>query len=502
MPYLFNTQRKTYVKNKDGNMNLTPSEIEEFGKIVPKEDKANFKLMDLYDESIEYKPLVGSTKTGKYVIVKSEDPEKADSIENVTDEAEIAKLKKAGSSVFDSYNEAVQARGQIASIDMNKNIRKEKFEQIPSGLRLGGLLALPSIYNKWEQGEEPGVTDIAIDAALAGSMLVPGGQTMRALPVAGKLATSLERGMLATKTPVLKYVLPKIATVPAKLAGEGLLATGAEGLTSIAQERDFNPVNALIGTGLGTAAAGILPAERTRIKALEAMKSVPGSELDKRFGANVFGGSVFEKIKPGEKVSNIAENEIEKVLKGIIGNKKIDFSDPKIVEALKKRVKNIIINNGGKYDPSLDAVESVVNTFVDQRTKYGSRTMARLPALKDGADDKVISAIRRSGPVAVADVLKPDESRYLTELGRLKSFETAAPEAALIEKLPIIPAIFGVGGKTIASGARGGRTYLPTIKVLGKDDEQQQAQMLGQGGSMPIKIVPVTKQWRSVAEME
>lgn len=52
MPFLYNRQRGTFVKNEAGKMDLTEAEIAEFGKIVPEEDKAGFKLFHTYEDAV------------------------------------------------------------------------------------------------------------------------------------------------------------------------------------------------------------------------------------------------------------------------------------------------------------------------------------------------------------------------------------------------------------------------------------------------------------------
>ena len=52
MPFLFNKQRGTFVKNEAGKMDLSEAEILEFGKIVPEEDKASFKLFHTYEDAV------------------------------------------------------------------------------------------------------------------------------------------------------------------------------------------------------------------------------------------------------------------------------------------------------------------------------------------------------------------------------------------------------------------------------------------------------------------
>lgn len=401
----------------------------------------------------------------------------ADKIVKISD-ADGKLAKEQGFKVFDTYEDAIKYRGSEANEQMNKDIKAVKYAETPEGTQLVASMSLPATYEALRHGEEPGFKEGSIDAALAAMTLIPGGRAARTVGAKFGLPilTSFEREIAARSLPsiVPKGLQRMVAQAPAVVAGETALAGAAEGLTSIGQDREFDPMNVAYGAAIGTGAAGILPGEQARSKALEAMKTVPGSELDKRLLK--FGSSG---IKPGVKLSKIANDEITRIINEIVKKEKLDLNDPKISEALKTRVKNLFTVNKDNLFPDdmrdiRDGVDGLVDAVAGKRSKggYSARQLTKLPDLTTvaGMDPKTAGYIDRSVPVAVADALRPSESNYLLELGRLKSFENAI-EKPVLNKVPILSPLIGFGRGVIGGAARGGRTYLPTLRGLEEKED-------------------------------
>ena len=384
--------------------------------------------------------------------------------------------KEQGFKVFDTYEDAVAYRGEIANKKMNKEIKTEKFLQTPEIARTVGAFVLPATYESLRHGEEPGFKESSIDASLIGLNFIPGGRLARTTgaKVGLPLLTTIERKALQKGLPGL------VGQAPAVIAGETALAGAAEGLTSIGQDREFDPMNVAFGAGLGTLGAGLLPGERSRAAAFKVDVNVPGygnvkalvpgSEVDKRlldFGS--------KGIKPGVKLSDIATDEIESVLTDIVNKENIDLAKPGVRDALIKRLDNLFTRNKEMFNPETlkvlkSKIESNVDNFLKQKTKYSPKQFARLPDLSS-FEEQFASRIRRSAPAAVSDVLAPEQSQYLMELGRLRNFDVGVKEKPIINKIPVISNLLGIGGGAGGLAARGGRQYLPTL--MGLDETKQ-----------------------------
>src|SRR5574343_416424 len=397
-------------------------------------------------------------------------------IKSTSDEDGEFRIRK-GFKVFDTYEDAVEYRGGQAKEQMDKDIKAARFEQTPEALRTTGALVLPATYESLRHGEEPGFKESSIDAALIGLNFIPGGRLARTTgaKVGLPLLTTIERA-------AAKKGLPRfVGQAPAVIAGETALAGAAEGLTSIGQDREFDPMNVAYGAGLGTLGAGLLRGERSRAAAFKVAENVPGygnvkalvpgSEVDKRlldFGS--------KGIKPGVKFSDIATDEIESVLTDIVNKEKIDLAKPGVRDALIKRLDNLFIRNKEMHNHETlkglkSKIESNVDNFLRQKIEgYSPKRLSRLPDLSS-IEEPFASHIRRSAPAAVSDVLAPEQSQYLLELGRLRNFDVGVKEKPIINKIPVISTLLGIGSGTAGGVARGGRQYLPTLTGL---DETKQ----------------------------
>lgn len=400
------------------------------------------------------------------------------------------------------------------------------YESQPLVARGAERLLLPMLSEGWSRGEASGPLRTAGDIAIAGTSLIPGVAPARA---AGTTA-NVGRGAFSTfKTlPTLtkggselaKRYAPTIGTEAAK----GIVV---EGIASGIDEREFSPLNVGLSTGLGTVAQGVAAGARGKLASEieKGLSEVTGAEtkiskelFDRMSKASTSTRSTLGEGTTGPELASLIDDELGKLKSTLkLDNEKFVI-DIDAADLLEKRVKDRIS----------DQVKRGLTAFSDGKQMKEDTRGAIGYALMGGLDESLGKSAMQTPAYTeefIKNIPKMKSQKYSEILPLIsEEFKPAVlsskqvPEALRnryqeLESIKNLPALLSPGENVTVRGINiPGTSNLPlkAAKVVKQAQyrlpallgQEQQAQMIGQGGSMPIKIVPVIKRWNSVEEME
>lgn len=301
-------------------------------------------------------------------------------------------------------------QGQLAKEQMERDIKgvqeKAAWQSAVEKTKLPMIgispveVAYPiSVNQAYTSGyEAPSIGQGALDAAILGSSVLP--------PIRGGSA-----GINFLKN----------------TAAQGLLAGGQEAIQSQTMDREFNPLNVAIGTGLGTVGAG---AENIAIRRLgESFGNQPAS-------IKVIESMDFSKLTK-DNASNVIQNELNKQL----GKVPVD-NTPEFREAIKNKIANVIESNWrikkpgftkrSDVDEMLRRINSEVESIMLDTPRLTTKQLENLVESEDLYEQLLAKKSRE----AAADVTQ----RPISNLADVRNLQKALGQSTQVSpfKLPMI----------------------------------------------------------------
>ena len=209
---------------------------------------------------------------------------------NKSMQAAIEKNKKAVSLGDDTWYQRAQKDDGTFGLETEIIPNESKFEAIKRGI---AETIFPANYEARIQGEEPGLKEGTLDAALMPLNFIPGFGAAKAgaktLPIIGKALT------------------PTQANIAKNVVGELGRGVAAEAITSEAQDRDYNVL--LAGAGALPGLAGVIPYAKRQGELIESLGEKIIPEVDKFIAKE----GIFNEQGLKRSINNTLKNEFKDI---------------------------------------------------------------------------------------------------------------------------------------------------------------------------------------------